>query len=110
MFLGYDFKEPVAWARERMSSKKRYRQEVATTVIVGVATLAVLAVALSIMGLAPGRVMLTVGIAFLVVDCIILRGVVYAMALRRLVLDSETSGVDAGRTAGEMGEAGDDGA
>ncbi len=92
MFLGYDFKDPVAWARERMSSKRRYRQEIATTVIVGVATLAVLVFALLIAGVTSGRVMLTVGIAFLVVDCIILRGVVYAMALRRLVLGRQPKG------------------
>ena len=92
MFLGYDFKDPVAWARERMSSRKQYRQEIATAVIVGLATLAVLAVALLIAGLTPGRVIITVGIAFLVVDCIILRGVVYAMALRRLVLARQPNG------------------
>jgi len=86
MLLGYDFKDPVKWARERMSSKKRYRQEIITTVAVGVGTLAVLITAQLMMGLSVGSLMITFGICFLVIDAVILRGILYAMALRRLIL------------------------
>ena len=85
MLLGYDFKDPVKWARERMSSKKRYRQEIIASVAVGVGTLAVLMFAQLMMGLTVGSLMITFGICFLVIDAVILRGILYAMALRRLI-------------------------
>lgn len=85
MLLGYDFKDPVKWVRERMSSRKRYRQEIITTVVVGVGTLAVLVVAQLMMGLTAGSVMITSGICFLVIDAVVLRGIIYVMALRRLI-------------------------
>ena len=86
MLLGYDFKDPAKWAQERMSSKKGYRQEIMVSVAVGVGTLAVLIAAQLMMGLTAGSLMITFGICFLVIDAVILRGILYAMALRRLVL------------------------
>ena len=35
MFLGYNFKDPVKWAKERMSSKRGYRQEILVSILVG---------------------------------------------------------------------------
>jgi len=35
VFLGYDFKDRVRWAKERMSSKRGYRQEILVGILVG---------------------------------------------------------------------------
>ncbi len=92
MLLGYDFKDPVKWAQGRMSSKKRYRQEIITSVVVGFAAVAVVVGAQLTREVSTGSLMITVGISFLILDAIVLRGIMYAMALRRLVLGRQPKG------------------
>ena len=92
MLLGYDFRDPAKWAQERMSSKKGYRQEILVSVVVGFAAVAVVVGAQLMRDFSTGSLMITVGISFLIMDAIVLRGIMYAMALRRLVLGRQPKG------------------
>ncbi len=91
MLLGYNFKDPVKWATERMLSKKGYQQEIIVSIVVGFATVAVVIGAQLMRDLSTGSLIITVGICCLVLDAIVLRGILYAMALRRLVLERRKS-------------------
>lgn len=101
MLFGYNFRDPVKWAMDRMLSKKGYQQEIIVSIAVGFATVAVVIGAQLMRDLSIGSLMITVGICCLVLDAVVLRGVLYAMALRRLVLERRKSGSEDTGTSGE---------
>ncbi|MBN2207707.1 MAG: hypothetical protein JW759_00185 [Candidatus Coatesbacteria bacterium] len=89
MFLGYDFKDPIKWAAARMASEKSYRAEIRVSFVVGIITIAAVFYGALAGGYSMPSAILAIGFSAVVLDAVILRGIMYSMALRRFVLERQ---------------------